>query len=268
MILGDIEVGIMTNVTTPQQMFERIEVCGRICYKSQHLIQYDEKGHSTTARDFVERICNVNKHRSIAEHGTVYLTVPYYSHHYSQMLEFYNKNPYSKVRIYPDFKNIYITTNYRVLLDNDRLKDMQYWRYEEKEHWVRSTFYVKAPISVTREIRTHRALSTSEMSTRYCNFTKDKFDSQLTFYCPTPDIIDYEFLQRAEEAYFNKIKGGAKPQEARELLPLCTMSEVYYTAFDDDWAWFLYLRCSEKAHPYMQKVANYIDDCLYEECKD
>jgi thymidylate synthase ThyX len=75
MILGDIEVGIMTNVTTPQQMFERIEVCGRICYKSQHLIQYDEKGHSTTARDFVERICNVNKHRSIAEHGTVYFII-------------------------------------------------------------------------------------------------------------------------------------------------------------------------------------------------
>jgi thymidylate synthase ThyX len=59
-----------------QGILENIELAARVCYKSESCIKYDEEGNSLTAKDFVDKIVNVYKHQSVAEHGTVYLKIP------------------------------------------------------------------------------------------------------------------------------------------------------------------------------------------------
>ena len=70
-------------------------------------------------------------------------------------------------------------------------------------------------------------------------------------------IRDFEsYLQNAEYNYLAAINAGAKPQEAREMLPLCTKSEIIMTGFESDWENFFKLRCDKTAHPDMQIIAN------------
>lgn len=133
------------------------------------------------------------------------------------------------------------------------------------------------PISISREFNRHRTLSPTESSTRYCNYSKDKFSNEITFIKPywydkfntkcingvrengTTDMFttnDFEeSLINSECLYMAAILSGAKPQEAREILPLCTATEVVYTAFIDDWKHFFSLRTPESAHPQAREIA-------------
>ena len=58
------------------------------------------------------------------------------------------------------------------------------------------------------------------------------------------------------------IEVGCKPQEAREILPLCTKSEIIMTGFESDWEAFFKLRCDKAAHPDMQIIANKAKELL------
>lgn len=284
-----------------QGMYEHIEKAGRVCYKSENLIKYDDFGNSVTARDFVDRVVNVKKHGSIAEHGTVYLKI----RGDRKVADVYYGDPYSRVNAhkdYEDFVNVYgkntyyITTNYRVILERHREEDLQYICEPTEYHDKRITVRVICPISVSREWNRHRAFSVSEKSTRYCNYSKDKFSNQLTFCIPywlnlpegkaywhdicyrvgctdegfgetvLPNNPRFEhdcdlvenFLKRIdfiEEGYMDLIKTGCTAQEARELLPLCTSTEVVYTGFISDWKHFFGLRAAPNAHPDIKKLA-------------
>lgn len=255
-------------------LYRHIETCGRVPYKSES----KSDGTIECATAFVEKMIK-SRHNAVLEHGTVYLTIKWW-----QIFKFlkYLMNPYSRV-----VKFKYITTNYRVLLENGWLKDLQFICTPTKLHKKRYTFKVLTSIGVTREFNRHRTLSILEQSTRYCNFSKDKFDNQISVCKPSwlnlntgvykisgPDIVgdgyikditnldlDAQFLFSvliSEETYLKLLDAEWQSQQARELLPLCTATEAVYTGFTDQWNHFFSLRYFEttgKVHPNMLELS-------------
>lgn len=118
---------------------------------------------------------------------------------------------------------------------------------------------------VSHEIVRHRIASYSQESTRYCNYQKDKFGNELTFIKPvfweesTPEYnIWYDTTQKIEENYMQLISMGAKPQEARSILPNSLKTEIVVTMNLREWRHFFKLRTSEAAHPQMREIAGMI----------
>lgn len=115
---------------------------------------------------------------------------------------------------------------------------------------------------VSHEIVRHRLASYCQESTRYCNYSKDDFDGEITviepFYLtPNTNVYDEwkEACGRAETAYFNLLEGGCTPQEARAVLPNSLKTEIIMTANIREWRHFLKLRTSNAAHPQIREVA-------------
>lgn len=114
---------------------------------------------------------------------------------------------------------------------------------------------------VSHEIVRHRLASYSQESTRYCNYQKDKFGSELTFIKPvfwkegSPEFVLWsEVMQKIEKEYMRLIDMGAAPQEARSILPNSLKTEVIMTMNLREWRHFLRLRTSEAAHPQMREI--------------
>ena len=245
-----------------QGVKKQIELAGRTCYKSE------DKITDTSCEEFVSRMVN-SGHGAMLEHGTVYLYVEYGSpvgdSRYftgTDILIKYNKNKYSKVNseiIHNYLHKIYITTNYRVLVENGWLDDLQYQCEPTEYHEKRVTVKFILPISISREFIRHRTASFAEQSTRYCNYSKSKFNGELTFIKPYwYDQYKEEFessCQYYEDTYMMAIESGLKAQEARELLPLCTKTELVMTAFISDWEHFCSLRTAGSAHPQARELA-------------
>ena len=112
-----------------------------------------------------------------------------------------------------------------------------------------------------------RVFSFCQESQRYCNYSKDKFGNEITFIQPgwideyRASAIDIHFfasLRDAESSYFRLLDDGLKPQQAREVLPNATKTELVMTGFKSQWKEFFKLRCSKAAHPMMQELANQI----------
>lgn len=115
---------------------------------------------------------------------------------------------------------------------------------------------------VTHEIVRHRIASYSQESTRYCNYSKDKFGSELTFIRPffwETDSEKYavwkETMENIEKAYIELIGMGAKPEEARSVLPNSLKTEIAVTMDLREWRHFFKLRTSERAHPQIREIA-------------
>lgn len=115
---------------------------------------------------------------------------------------------------------------------------------------------------VSHEIVRHRIASFSQESTRYCNYIKDKFDNQITFIKPCfwdESSHNYEIwretVQATEKNYFELISNGAKPEEARSILPNSLKTEIVVTMNLREWRHFFKLRTSSKAHPQMRELA-------------
>ena len=125
---------------------------------------------------------------------------------------------------------------------------------------------------VTHEIVRHRIASYSQESTRYCNYTDGKFDGQITFIDPCTGFgwdlnterganlwkIWNKAMDAAEWSYRKMIKYGAKPEEARSVLPNSLKTEIVMTMNLREWRHFIRLRTSPAAHPQMQEAANLI----------
>lgn len=115
---------------------------------------------------------------------------------------------------------------------------------------------------VTHEIVRHRIASYSQESTRYCNYSQDKFGNELTFIKPSFWNIDSDqykswekVMKVVEEEYFRLLKMGASPQEARSILPNSLKTEIFVTMNLREWRHFLKLRTSKAAHPQMREIA-------------
>lgn len=114
---------------------------------------------------------------------------------------------------------------------------------------------------VSHELVRHRIASFAQESTRYCNYSKDKFDNGVTFIEPfffNRPSIQYDLWKKAMEeteyCYLNLLKSGVTPQEARSVLPNSTKTEIIITANYREWRNFFKLRTAKAAHPQMREV--------------
>lgn len=263
-------------------IYQQIERAGRVCYKSENNTTED------SAKPFVDRMIE-HEHFAMLEHGTVYMTCNHGE------LPLYASNKFSHVNTI-DGKD-YITTNLRVMAENKTLEDLKYRTdFEKGKHELRITVHFTTQIAITREYNRHRANSMAEQSTRYCNYTKNKFGSEISINLPTwvkgdLETNDEKFVelcedvaneetndwtpidawlfanQAAEFAYMKLIAMGCKPQEARVILPLDTNTELVHTAFVSDWKHFFDLRAlgtTGAPHPDAKILA----EPLYEEFKE
>jgi thymidylate synthase (FAD) len=263
-------VEIRTQKEGMDAMFQHIEWAGRHCYKSH------DKMTADSAKKFVANITK-SGHGSVLEHGTIYLAIPTRAEAWK-----YFTNPYSKVvPVIKDDSDWYaITTNYRVIADNDWDLDLMYECTPTSHHEKRITAKFICDRGVSHEFVRHRVFSFSMESQRYCNYGKDKFGGEVTFIRPswwdisTEDKENFkEALLKAEESYLRAIKAwderkpdkrfrtGFKgnplsPQNARMTLPNATKTELVMTGFESDWMHFFDLRCSQAAHPDARYLAD------------
>jgi len=177
------------SVVNADEIMKNIEICGRVCYKSEHLITEE------SAKKFIKSII-ANGHESVLEHEK--LTIKFIC---------------------------------------DR--------------------------GVSHEIVRHRIASYSQESTRYCNYNKEKFGRELTLIKPCfwkEDEDKYkvwlDVMKRIEDNYNNLVSLGAKPEEARSILPNSLKTEIVVTMNIRELRHFLKLRTSKRAHPQMREVAN------------
>lgn len=179
------------------------------------------------------------------------------------------------IKVKTDDKYAYITMNYRHIIENGWLDDLKYrCGFDCEYHEKRISVHMVTSIGVSRELNRHRVNSMAEQSTRYCNFSKDKFGNEITFIIPNwvntkspnekqegSSVADMEWstaMLNAEASYMNLLKMGWKPEQARSVLPLDTKTELVHTAFLSDWMHFFELRTSPAAHPMMRDLANKI----------
>lgn len=115
---------------------------------------------------------------------------------------------------------------------------------------------------VTHEIVRHRIASYSQESTRYCNYSKDKFGNELTFIRPcfwADDSEEYavwkQAMEEIEKTYVILISLGAKPEEARSILPNSLKTEIVCTMNLREWRHFFRLRTAERAHPQIREIS-------------
>lgn len=249
-------------------MYRHIERCGRTCYKSE------DKIGEKSAGEFVQRIIKSN-HLAMLEHGTVYLRYVYnYNNPNRNPKEFdydkYLENPYS--RVYEELNlstgkaYYYITTNYRVIIENSWEYDLQFLSSPIKDkHFRRTTMCFTTDRGVTHELVRHRVFSFAQESTRYCNYSKDKFGNEITFIEPSwyEGIDSFAknefdgFLKDVESLYMYYIGKGMTAQQARQILPNATKATIIMTGFDSDWehVWDLRLRGTTGApHPDMLQL--------------
>lgn len=263
-------------------LFEHIEWAGRHCYKSH------DKTTPDSARRFVGNIAK-SGHGSVLEHGTIYLSIPT-----KEDVTCFILNPYSKVVRCMGEKECWwaVTTNYRVIVENNWDLYLMYQTEPTRHHVKRITVKFVCDRGVSHEFVRHRTLSMSQESQRYCNYNKDKFGAQVTFIKPSwwdTSVGDKEAfkdgLLKAEEAYLNAVKAwderkldkrfrtGYKgnplsPQHARMILPNATKTELVMTGFESDWKHFLELRCSPAAHPDARYLADKLKNLMTHDSKD
>jgi thymidylate synthase (FAD) len=115
---------------------------------------------------------------------------------------------------------------------------------------------------VSHEIVRHRIASYSQESTRYCNYSNSRFGTELTFIRPcfweehdNCYLIWKDTLLQIEKNYFSLIKNGAKPEEARTILPNSLKTEIVITMNLREWRIFFKLRTAPAAHPQMRQIA-------------
>jgi len=114
---------------------------------------------------------------------------------------------------------------------------------------------------VSHELVRHRLAAFSQESTRYANYSKDRFGNEITVIKPffwSEDSPEYSLwlraMEQAEQAYLQLLDLGASPQEARSVLPNSLKTEVVMSCNLREWRHVLRLRCSQKAHPQIREV--------------
>lgn len=285
-------------------IYKQIEWAGRHCYKSLDKITED------SAKKFIDRMIKLG-HGSVLEHGTVYLKIPTGKYQFLDVDYFddcddirnsFFSNPYTRICCLDGY--YYISTNYRVLIENFArefiLELLQYLCEPTEYHEKRITVKFVCDRGILAEFTRHRTFSFSAESTRYCNYSKNKFNNELTYICPC--WLDYNRIQELteianrnnkevyrmghdeslsmeerglcsfiydmsnhEHGYLFQISIGWTPQQARAVLPNALKTELVMTGFVSDWKNFFSLRSNKYgkggAHPQADELAT----PLYEE---
>lgn len=285
-----------------QDILRKIERCGRVCYKSEDKIEEGsaekfvaniiKRGHEAVLEHgslcfMVTRwVYNdlMNSIKELEEHHDFHSFLRYSSMGYSRNIVSGN------IRAWRDFIKVvydvqgylqgylkYFIFDHPILFPEYQDKEifsplgstnsMTLMKYDEltpKEKLIHQDLTVKFIVDrgVSHEIVRHRIASYCQESTRYCNYSKDKFGSEVTFIIP--HYFDYgtegfkiwkQVMKDCEKAYFQLLDWGCTPQEARAVLPNSLKTELVMTANLREWRMFFKLRTSQAAHPQIREVA-------------
>lgn len=247
-------------------IYKQIELAGRTCYKSEDKITED------SAEKFVNNMIK-SGHLAMLEHGTCYLYFnteqldteldkqAYYTLRYDR---------FTVTRGATDLPERYITTNLRVLVEHfpnewKMILDKHLQGYVDRCHERRITVKFNVDRFTGEEFLRHRVFSFARESTRYCNYTKDKFNNEITFIEPCWSIDDKaaheqltSALKYSETYYKYLIEAGWKPEQARVVLPCAIKSPLVMTGNISDWKHFFDLRAlgiTGKPHPSAKELA-------------
>ena len=282
-------------------MLKHIELCGRTSYKSEDKITPE------SYKAFCQRLID-SHHGAVLEFGTVYLKIPYDNRHCdncnqpirSPILKRLLENKYTKYCIENHY--IYVTTNFRVIIENDLQPFMPYMCEPTEYHEKRYTLKFTTSRGISHELVRSRTMSFIQESQRYCNYSKEKYGEEITFIIPSwfdtfnktgvyegeirdgsnrviigdetiklssdQDFMEHFMCSRlveAEKAYFYLIKRGYTPQQAREVLPNATKTEICMCGFASDLRFFFDLRLFGKTgapHPSMVELTKIAQDEL------
>lgn len=256
-----------------------IERCGRVCYKSEDKITDD------SYKKFVNML-ESRDHARPLEFGTVHLKIDsgmLFEEFLHDLVDCELYNPmWIKYKELPEYT--YVTTNYRHYLQIIKKCPYVAKYFTEQDNCYypsRHTVHMIVSRGIMDEFRTHVGLSHLAESTRYCNYSKGKFNGELTFIKPNwfnsslidstghwdansfyrmdkQSVIESSFLGTllsVEKAYLNLLECSCTPQEAREVLPLSIKSELISCGFEDAWQNFFYRRCANDAHPMARDIA-------------
>lgn len=249
-----------------------IERCARVSYKSE------DRMTDTSYEKFVNMLESRGHDRPL-EFGTVHLKMNVSDFDKIRSTLCLNKiYNYQWIKHYYVGDVTYVTTNYRYYLDIIKyFPDVKKYLTEEDNEYYpkRYTVHMILDRGVMDEFRTHVGLSHLAESTRYCNYSKDKFNNEVTFVIPSwcnsliegskqeyspfeinGDEVEFmNALQNAQNSYLSLLKMGWTPQQARSVLPLGIKSELISCGFEDAWKNFFYRRCAKDAHPMAQEIA-------------
>lgn len=245
-------------------------------------------------------------HLSCCEHATVHLKFPTFMPRAVAMWEgVYEHNKYSRTNNHDGY--LYVTTNIRVIIENYAIDTLEFIDTTPNcpYYMPRTTVCFITDIGASRELNRHRVNSIVEESTRYCRYNANKFGNNISVaklpwipdsdadgqcyntgfygdeeifddnylqghYCEGWTAIDWFLygLQIANLVYCKCIELGWTAQQAREILPLNTKTQVVHTAFVDDWEHWIALRSNQvsgKVHPMMGELAKQLLKQVYPE---
>lgn len=217
--------------------FKMIEKIGRTCYKSE------DKTTDTSYSGFVERM-KKSEHYAMLEFFTVYLK--FTGNDVNDAFEFYDKNPYSKVKL--DFleKTLWVTTNYRVLVENHLEEDLRFiCSTPEKEHPRRTTVRFFISRGVSHESVRHRVASFAQSSQRYICYSKERFGGEVEYIIP-------DKFYRLRDEYSKSI--DPLTGESREYLKDLTGEKLVNALICIDRgaaAWYNHMVKSEEDYKYL-----------------
>lgn len=220
-------VELVSSTPDPERLIERM---GRICYQSDHKTKECE-------------VCGGSGTRKQSSEDIIACNSPYRCH-------------------------VCKGTGTDIASAIDLINKIKVNGHESVLEHASVSFIITTDRGVTHEIVRHRvAMSYSQESTRYCNYTKDKWGGSITLLQPPglqgAALTLWERSVRATEtAYFDLTSGGISPQIARSVLPNSLKAEIGVTGNFRSWRHFLRLRTSPKAHPQMRQIAEMIREHL------
>lgn len=251
--------------------YSHVANCARVCYASNNNSNIDDK-------QFCKNVLIANNHLSMFRHATVYCK--YYRNdwdrctvdtfHLAQNINVVDLGDLYVImngQSYLEFKKNNIAENLKI--DNHIIKDLP----DKIKEYKRFTFKVTTQISTSRELNRVSPNNIAERSTRYCNYSKDKFNNQISICKPYYyDNLDHKeqmaFINKMsdyENNYIYRINRRWSPEDAREFLPLCTATEIIYTYTVKEWRHIIDLRyygTTGKPHPNAKIIAGLIRDQL------
>lgn len=257
-------------------LYKHIELCGRTCYKSE------DKITETSAEAFVQRMID-SGHTAMLEHGTCYLYFKHDERNGVDMGDPYDislnlmLDRFTTHNSNFDTHETFFTTNLRVLIEhfpNDWKGILEHHMVPYDERFTRrTTVKFTCNRQVSHEFVRHRVFSFAQESTRYCNYTKDKFGNELIFIkpcwkCTFKDNMGFIYrhpfyqtdclFQDIEDTYNDLIAEGWKPQEAATILPNALKTTLMMTGTVDQWDKFFDLRArgtTGAPHPQAKQLA-------------
>ena len=262
-----------------QDVITHIAKCARVCYAN-------EKNENSYEKDeaLVKRLIEHN-HISMLRHGSFYYIVPLEifkdktnirARAIKHFIDLFTNSPYIH-KIY-DAKYVYISTNKQFIRENpcESLKfyavtPERFFEYEVTKPIRRFTFYLTTQLSTTRELNRVSPNNIAEQSTRYCNYSADKFENEIQI-CKPHWYNNGELhtkhcyicsLKGAEFDYFELLEKGLLPQDARGVLPLDTASKVVYTYTFTEWLEIInkrYFGTTGKPHPNAKIIIGMVLD--------